>query len=86
MEQDQPYKYLEELNIPLDRLFHAAQEYNYYMPIYLGDTITMTKKIEDIYDKKNGTLHFISFLSNYINHDNIEVAQSLSTLVVRSNA
>ena len=70
MEQDQPYKYLEELNIPLDRLFHAAQEYNYYMPIYLGDTITMTKKIEDIYDKKNGTLHFISFLSNYINHDN----------------
>lgn len=86
MEQDQPYKYLEELNIPLDRLFHAAQEYNYYMPIYLGDTITMTKKIEDIYDKKNGTLYFISFLSNYVNHDDIEVAQSLSTLVVRSNA
>ena len=62
------------------------QEYSYYMPVYLGDTITMTKKIEDIYDKKNGTLHFISFLSNYVNHDDIEVAQSLSTLVVRSNA
>ena len=56
------------------------------MPIYLGDTITMTKKIEDIYDKKNGTLHFISFLSNYVNHDDIDVAQSLSTLVVKSNA
>ena len=86
MEQDQPYKYLEELNIPLDRFLHAAQEYSYYIPIYLGDTITMTKKIEDIYDKKNGSLHFISFLSNYVNHDDIEVAQSLSTLVVRSNA
>ena len=66
MEQDQPYKYLEELNIPLDRLFHAAQEYSYYIPVYLGDTITMTKKIEDIYDKKmepSILFHFFQIMS-----------------------
>ncbi len=48
-----------------------------------GDEIRMKYKIDDIYDKKNGLITFIAFRSKYINQNNIKVAESVSTLVIR---
>jgi len=83
MQQEKPYEYLEKINISLSSVLHAGQEYSYYHPIYAGDEIKMKYKIDDIYDKKNGLITFIAFRSKYINQDNIKVAESVSTLVIR---
>tara|TARA_B110000003_G_scaffold272867_1_gene309560 strand:- start:1812 stop:2261 length:450 start_codon:yes stop_codon:yes gene_type:complete len=83
MQQDNPYEYLNNINIPLSRVLHAGQEYSYYQPVYVGDEIRMKYKIEDIYERKNGEITFIDFRSTYTNQNNIKVAKSLSTLAIR---
>lgn len=43
----------------------------------------MDSKIDNIFDKKNGALQFVSFFSVYTNQNNLKVAESISTVVVR---
>ena len=83
MEQEEPYQYLEDLNIKMGRLLHARQMYSYHAPVYAGDTITMDSKIADMYDKKEGTLQFVVFKSYFTNQKQNKVAEASSTLVVR---
>ena len=82
-EQEKPYKYITDLGINFGKILHAGQTYKYHKPVYAGDVITMESQIVDLYEKKNGTLQFIEFQSTYANQDNIMVAESLATLVVR---
>ena len=82
-EQEKPYKYITDLGIDFGKILHAGQTYKYYKPVYAGDVITMESQIVDLYEKKNGALQFIEFQSTYANQDNIMVAESLATLVVR---
>ena len=44
----------------------------------------MKSKIGDIYEKNEGMLEFISFISNYKNQKNKLVTESISTLVLRN--
>ena len=83
MQQDNPYEYLDKINVRLSSVLHAGQEYTYYYPVYAGDEIRMKNKIEDIYYKKNGSITFIDFRSIYTNQNNIKVAESVSTLAIR---
>ena len=83
MEQENPYQYLEDLNIKMGRLLHARQRYSYHALVYAGDTITMDSKIADMYDKKEGTLQFVVFKSHFTNQKQSKVAEASSTLVVR---
>ena len=82
-EQDNPLQYIADLSIDIGKILHAGQLYKYHQPIYAGDIITMESQIVDMYDKKNGALQFVEFESIYTNQDNVIVAESLSTLVVR---
>ena len=83
MQQDNPYEYLDKINVRLSSVLHAGQQYTYYHPVYAGDEIRMKNKIEDIYYKKNGSITFIDFRSRYTNQNNIKVAESVSTLAIR---
>ena len=83
MQQDNPYEYLDKINVRLSSVLHAGQQYTYYHPVYAGDEIRMKNKIEDIYHKKNGSITFIDFRSIYTNQNNIKVAESVSTLAIR---
>ena len=83
MQQDNPYEYLDKINVRLSSVLHAGQQYTYYHPVYAGDEIRMKNKIEDIYYKKNGSITFIDFRSIYTNQNNIKVAESVSTLAIR---
>ena len=82
--QEKPYQYLEDLGIPIGSILHARQEYTNYESIYAGDELRMESKIGEIYEKKDGMLEFISFISNYKNQKNELVAESVSTLVLRN--
>ena len=83
MQQDNPYEYLDKINVRLSSVLHAGQQYSYHHPVYAGDEIRMKNKIEDIYFKKNNSIAFIDFYSKYINQKNIKVAESISTLAIR---
>ena len=72
------------MGVPIGNILHAKQEYTYYEPIYAGDKLQMESKIGKIYEKKEGTLDFVSFISNYKNQKNLLVAESVSTVVIRN--
>jgi hypothetical protein len=82
-EQEDPYKYLKDLNIELGQFLHANQEYTYFSPVCAGDRIKMESKLSDLFDKRGGRLQFLVFRSTYTNQDKVIVAKSKSTLVVR---
>ena len=75
-EQEDPYKYLKDLNIELGQFLHANQEYTYFLPVCAGDRIKMESKLSDLFDKRGGRLQFLVFRSTYTNQDKVIVAKS----------
>ncbi len=52
-------RYLEEVGIPISRLLHGEEKIVNYEPICAGDRVRVTRRIKDIYSKKNGALDFV---------------------------
>ena len=67
----------------LEKLLHGEEKFTYHGPIYAGDEITVCKKITDIIDKKEGTLQFVIFHTNFINQNDEKVAETLTNYVFR---
>ena len=47
------------LGVDIGKVLHGEQRFTYTKPIYAGDTIKMSTRISDMYDKKGGALEFI---------------------------
>lgn len=62
-----PFAYLEDIGIDLGNALHGEQKFEYYAPIYAGDTITLRDEIVDIYDKKGGALEFVTWKTTAAN-------------------
>ena len=54
---------LERMGVPLCRLLHGEQTFEYFRPLIAGDVVTVTSTVNDIYEKKGGALEFIEMLS-----------------------
>lgn len=65
----------DSLNIPLERLLHGEQQFEYFNPIYCGDRLTFHEQISDIYDRNGGALEFVVVDTDVVNEQ--------STLCVR---
>ncbi|QUN32801.1 MaoC family dehydratase N-terminal domain-containing protein (plasmid) [Cupriavidus sp. KK10] len=65
------------------RVLHAEQQYDYHVPVHVGDTLTYEPRIVDIYDKKGGALEFLVKESRITNQDGVHVADARSVLVQR---
>lgn len=74
---------LEDLQIPLAKLLHGEQSFNYHRPACVGDTVTVSSKITDIYDKKKGALEFVVKTSRAVNQQGELVAELRTVLVCR---
>jgi N-terminal half of MaoC dehydratase len=74
---------LRDLGIPLSKLLHGEQSFTYHKPICAGDTITVSSKISDIYDKKNGALEFVVKDSRAVNQRDELVAELRAIIVCR---
>ncbi len=74
---------LAKLEIPLAKLLHGEQSFIYHQPACVGDTVTVTSRIDDIYDKKNGALEFVVKASKAVNQHGELVAEMRSVLVCR---
>ena len=51
--------WLDDLNVPLAKVLHAEQSFEYRRMTYAGEELTIETKISDAYDKKDGLLEFI---------------------------
>ena len=54
-----PHGNLGLLGIELAKLLHAEQAFQYHAPVYAGDRLTLTDRVADHYEKKNGALEFV---------------------------
>jgi acyl dehydratase len=75
---------LEEMGVPLGKILHAEQGFTYHKPMYAGDSATVTPRVTDIYDKKNGALEFIIRESRVVNAADELVAEIRTVIVVRN--
>ena len=72
---------LDLLQIPLRKLLHGEQSFTYHHPACAGDTITVTPRIADVYDKKGGALEFVIKTAEARNQRN-ELVADLRTVIV----
>ncbi len=83
MEQKNPFQFLEDLEIKIERMLHAGQEFIYEEIVYEGDKLRMEAEIIDMYDKKEGLLQFCILESKFTNQNSTLVATLKNTIVVR---
>jgi acyl dehydratase len=75
---------LTRLEIPIAKILHGEQGFTYLQPVCAGETVTVSAKITDIYDKKNGALEFVVKTAEARNDKGEAVAEMRSILVVRN--
>ena len=66
------------------QLLHGEQGFIYHTPIYSGDRITVSKKVKDIYDKKDGKLEFVVTENSFFNQNEVKVAETVTNYVIRN--
>ena len=75
---------LERLGVPIRKVLHGEQSFEYLGPIVAGDTVTVTSRVKDIYEKKGGALEFIETESQVANQRGEPVGRLRSLTVVRN--
>jgi len=83
---DDPVKggLLRLLGVDIGLILHGEQHYDYYAPVFVGDTITCQQKVTDIYDKKGGALWFVVSETSMKNKAGKLVAKATGITVVRN--
>ncbi len=75
---------LQLLGVDIGLILHGEQHYDYYAPVYVGDTITCQQKVTDLYDKKGGALWFVVSETSMKDQGGKPVAKATSITVVRN--
>lgn len=71
------------LQVPLLGVLHAEQQFDYLAPVHVGDTVELSRRIDRIFDKKDGALSFIVVDTDY-RVAGQAVARSTQTILVRN--
>ena len=58
LDRADPHEGIHLLGIDMKKMLHAEQSFRYHAPVYAGDRLTLTDRVTDIYEKKNGLLEF----------------------------
>ena len=59
LDADDPFELFKHMRLPLANVLHGEQFFTYHETICAGDRLTMSGRVVDIYDKRNGALEFI---------------------------
>lgn len=78
------FSLVEKMEIPVAKLLHGEQSFTWHLPVIAGDVVTVSAKVSDIFDKKNGALQFVVKDSTAVNQNGERVAEMRSVLVVRA--
>lgn len=71
---------LDELGVDLRRVLHAEQQFEYFAPLCVGDSVTVERKVAEIYEKKGGEMEFIVIETGFF--DTAEERRALSRQIV----
>jgi hydroxyacyl-ACP dehydratase HTD2-like protein with hotdog domain len=74
---------LERLHVPVAKVLHAEQSFDYQQTVHVGDTVEITRCVTDIYDKRDGALTFIVVQTRY-RVGTQDMASSVQTILVRN--
>jgi len=74
----------DRLGVPLSKVLHGEQGFEYFSPVVAGDTVTVTSRVKDIYDKRGGALEFVETESIAVNQRGDTVARMRGVTVVRN--
>ena len=75
---------MEDIEIGLERILHAGQEFNYSSLVFVEDKISMKTIFKNVYEKKEGKLMFFVYESKFYNQNEVEVCVMNNTLLLRS--
>jgi acyl dehydratase len=85
MDAENPFEFLETLDVDLARVLHGEQSFTYHAPVCVGDVVTFRSHVTDVKDKKGGALTFIGVATAVTNQDGVRVADAARTIVVRNS-
>ncbi len=74
-----------QIGASFKRILHGGQEFEYFTPLYPGDKITLTTKVENIVAKegKSGRMDIITLVGTGTKEDGAVAFKATSTLVER---
>lgn len=75
---------LEVLGVPLPRVLHAEQQFDYVAPIIAGQVVTVSRRVVDLYEKKGGAMEFIVIESVFTNEGAEVLGRSRQVVAVRN--
>jgi acyl dehydratase len=84
MESNSLWDNIAAMGVPVGKILHGSQSFQYHAPIYAGDRITFETKVSSIHDKKGGALEFITEDSTATNQDGVLVGEIQRVIVVRN--
>lgn len=73
---------MQEMGVPLGKVLHGEQKFQYFKPIVAGDEITLQRTITDILVKKGGKMELISEEVSLTNQNGELVEKMLVTTVI----
>ena len=73
------------LGVDISRVLHGGQSFRYFAPIYAGDLLTFSSRVEDVLSKRGGALVFLVRETDVDNQAGVRVAEVRSTIVVRGS-
>ena len=79
----QPYSYLREMGVGIARLLHGERAFEYFLPYYAGDTLTLTAEIADIQSKKRGAMELVDARTDVVNQNGELCVRHRTLLIVR---
>jgi hypothetical protein len=77
-------KILEVLEVPLPRVLHAEQQFDYLAPIVPGQAVTVSRRVVDLYEKKGGAMEFIVIESVFTSEQAEVLGRSRQVVAVRN--
>lgn len=81
-----PFGFLTALDVPLARILHGEQSFEYVADACAGDTLTLTPRIVDVVSKKGGAMELLTKQTTVTDVAGAVVARLASVLVVRNPA
>lgn len=85
-EDNSSRRILDALGVPLPRVLHAEQQFDYLAPVCAGDELLVERRVTDLYDKKGGEMEFIVIETSFTGPSGMLVARSRQIVLVRNAA
>jgi acyl dehydratase len=83
LERPDPFRWMADLSIDLDRVLHGEQSFTYHAMAYAGDVLTVQSCLVDVAVKKAGALELLTRKSVVTRATEL-VAEAVSLIIVRN--